>query len=618
MRPVARVAVSVFSWVLLSWFVMSAAPLAAAQPEQADVRVLIDISGSMRQNDPDNLRRPALRMLAGLLQPGTRAGVWTFARWSNDLVPVTDVDPAWKQRIQSISEQITSPGQFTNIEEVLDKSSADWEGAPTTHARHLVLLTDGMVDVSKEPGASEASRARILDTLLPSLQARGVKVHTIALSARADHELMKRLAEQTGGWYQQVEQADELQRVFLRMFEQVGSPDSVPLTDNRFTVDSSINEATVLLFTKPDSQPVVLRSPTGEEFTDSDLPAGVAWYRDKGYHLITISAPRKGEWSVVADVDPDNRVMIVTDLKLRTSEIPSHIAVGEQTHIEAHLTNRGKLVTRQAFLRLLDVRADAIGPNGRDPQPINDAGDAGDKTAADGRYSMNFGEQRALEQVELLISVDSPTFMREKRFRLAVHEPADAEAIEGPDGPELLVETQSAVLQPGAELTAWQEDAAGNRLPLTLEEYRPGQFRAFLEDPVAPVFVEVSATTRLGNLLQKTYGPLSMPGVEPPPSPPPAPVEPAETQAEEPPTPTPEPPAAPAPDVEPPVVEEEGGWLLPALMFVAFNLLLAGGAGAWWFLRRRRKPQGEEEADLDELIDSADAPGEAKRVEDAA
>ena len=28
-----------------------------------------------------------LRMLAGLMQPGTRAGVWTFARWVNNLVP---------------------------------------------------------------------------------------------------------------------------------------------------------------------------------------------------------------------------------------------------------------------------------------------------------------------------------------------------------------------------------------------------------------------------------------------------------------------------------------------------------------------------------------------------
>ena len=78
-----------------------------------DVRVLIDISGSMRQNDPQNLRRPALRMLVGLLQPNTRAGVWTFANWSNPLVPMAEVDKAWKDRAIAASEQIQSPGLFT-------------------------------------------------------------------------------------------------------------------------------------------------------------------------------------------------------------------------------------------------------------------------------------------------------------------------------------------------------------------------------------------------------------------------------------------------------------------------------------------------------------------------
>ena len=67
--------------IWLSLLLMGAGASQASTPDKNDVRVLIDISGSMRQNDPENLRRPALRMLAGLLQPGTRAGVWTFARY---------------------------------------------------------------------------------------------------------------------------------------------------------------------------------------------------------------------------------------------------------------------------------------------------------------------------------------------------------------------------------------------------------------------------------------------------------------------------------------------------------------------------------------------------------
>jgi len=570
----------------------------ASTPEKNDVRVLIDISGSMRQNDPENLRRPALRMLAGLLQPGTRAGVWTFARWTNELVPVAEVDPAWKKRARSLSKQIASPGQFTNIEEVLDKASSDWEGEPTTHARHLVLLTDGMVDVSKQADENAQSRTRMLETLLPRLQAAGVQVHTIALSERADHELMQHLAAETGGWYQQVAQADELQRVFLRMFEKVGSPDTVPLEGNRFVVDGSVNEATVLLFSKPDSAPVVLLSPSGESYKDSDLPAGIAWSRDKGYDMITIASPQKGEWVLQADIDPDNRVMIVTDLKLQTSEIPTHIAAGEMARVEANLSNRGKLVTRQAFLRLIDMRAEVEGAAGVRPLPLNDIAKDGDERGGDGRYSMRFGEQQAGQEVELLIAVDSPTFMREKRFRLVVHEPVTGVVSDGPGGLVLSASVQSAVMQPGAGVTAWQLDAGGNRMPLQPVQSEPGQWAVTLSDSTSPGFVKVSGTTRLGNLIEHTVGPLMPPGATLPPpvvEAPPVPVAPVAASVEQVVAEAPaEPQAEPA---------EEDGWLIPAIVFGVLNLVLLIGAGVWFFLVRRRGAESDE-LELDRLIEA--------------
>ena len=65
----------------------------AAEPVP-DVRILIDISGSMKHNDPHNLRAPALRLLTGLLPKGTRAGVWTYGQYVNMLVPLGEVDVA--------------------------------------------------------------------------------------------------------------------------------------------------------------------------------------------------------------------------------------------------------------------------------------------------------------------------------------------------------------------------------------------------------------------------------------------------------------------------------------------------------------------------------------------
>ncbi len=569
-------------WWLAGLLVLMLAPLHAKAPEKNDVRILIDISGSMKQNDPHNLRRPALRMLVGLLQPGTRASVWTFAKWTNPLVPLAEVTPAWKKRALAASRRIGSPGMFTNIERVLESASRGWSGAPVDYNRHLVLLTDGMVDVSRDKVESAASRRRILEKLLPRLKELGIHIHTIALSAKADHELMKRLSGETGGWYQQVDNAEQLKRVFLKVFEQVGRPEGVPLKDNRFTVDASVREATILLFRRPGSPDPVLISPAGDRFTDSDLVAGVAWYKDQGYDLITISSPARGEWSLQADVDPDNRVMIVTDLKLQTSELPAHLAVGEPILLSAHLSNKGRVVRRKAFLRLLDVGADAISENGRDPLNLNDKGQDGDERAGDGRYSVRYSESRPASEIELLFSIESPTFMREKRYRLAVHEPLSLETVAGADGPVARVEVDSAVMDAAsAQVTVWQGEGKERKV------LQGGDGKYTLADPQQPVFARIEGRSRLGNRIERRLGPVYAPGVSPPKKPAPEPAPRVEHKA-------PEKPAAKAEasGPEPGAEKEEAAkddWVMPAVIFGVTNLLLiAGGLGIWWFLRRRR------------------------------
>src|SRR5690554_1275320 len=76
-------------------------------PEQADVRIIVDISGSMKETDPENLRRPAVRLLARMLPAGSEAGVWTFGQYVNMLVPHATVDDAWRNTVIR-SEEHTS------------------------------------------------------------------------------------------------------------------------------------------------------------------------------------------------------------------------------------------------------------------------------------------------------------------------------------------------------------------------------------------------------------------------------------------------------------------------------------------------------------------------------
>jgi uncharacterized protein (TIGR03503 family) len=599
-------------WCCLGWLCLGQGAAIAAQQPHADIRVLIDISGSMKQNDPHNLRRPALRMLVGLLQPGTKAGVWTFAKYAAELVQPGEVGQTWKREALAASKQINSPGLFTNIELVLRRAVRDWEGARPTHRRNLLLLTDGMVDVSKAPGESAASRRRILQELLPKLRDMDVRVHTIALSDRADHELLQRLAHDTDGWYQQVASAEQLQRVFLKLFEQAGQPDGLPLKDNKFLVDNTVREATLLLFHPPDAAEPTLTAPSGQSFGHANAPASATWYRDTGYDLITLHDPEIGEWSLSADTDPDNRVMVVTDLKLQLSELPSRIAVGEALPVTANLTNQGHLITRREFLDLVEVRAESKSDMGLAPQPLNDLGHKGDAQAGDGLYSMNYVEPNPQREVSLVVAAQSPTFLRERRHLLSVLEPATLQVVTD-DGGQLVarVSIDDAVMRgDSVNLSVWQQAADASQQPLVLMDQADGGQIAVLQDTTAPVYARLEGVTQLGNHIARELGPVYAPGMAPVVTPPQT----AATVATEPPAPADTVPAAPASSEEPvaePVEQGLDSWVIPTIAFASINLLLMIGGLVYWLLRRRRR--GEDEVALveDEAEAAADAADEA-------
>lgn len=68
---------------LVAGLIVIGAPMAWAA---TDLRVLIDVSGSMKANDPSSLRQPAAELIARLLPVDSRAGVWLFGSESRFLV----------------------------------------------------------------------------------------------------------------------------------------------------------------------------------------------------------------------------------------------------------------------------------------------------------------------------------------------------------------------------------------------------------------------------------------------------------------------------------------------------------------------------------------------------
>ncbi len=329
-----------------------------------ELNVLIDVSGSMKQNDPDNLRIPAVKLLINLLPEGTKAGIWLFAQHTKVLIKAGVVNKHWKKSALSRINKIHSRGLFTNIEDAIQTSSQGWFQSSGEQKRNLILLTDGVVDVSKDIMQSAESRERVLVEQIPLLQQSGVKVYTIALSENADTELMDKLAFDTDGWSETANSAEQLQKVFFKMFKQAVPQDTVPLVGNTFTVDAGIKEFSVLVFKKRGAQATQLIMPDNSKIGSANHRNNVAWLDEKTYDLVTIKKPKTGKWKIDATMDPDNQVMIVTDLKFQVDEIPHHLSENESLEILAYFTDQQQLISREDFLNLIDVSVERTDEQG--------------------------------------------------------------------------------------------------------------------------------------------------------------------------------------------------------------------------------------------------------------
>ena len=311
--------------ICLSIYLMCISSAVSAQnDEPLDVRILIDISGSMKQNDPNNLRQPALELLIDLLPGDSTVGVWTFGKFVNMLVKHDPVDQNWRDQAKQKIDSINNLGQRTNLAQALVTSAYDFEFANYEPGTHFILLTDGMVDVSQDNTLNQNERNRILEKILPNFKQKQAIIHTIALSDQADFSLLQQLSIQTKGVAETAYEAADLTPIFLKAFDRLVSTEQVSLVDNQFLIDQTIDEYTALIFHEA-GENILLRSPNGQLIDQKTPRNDVKWKSLKTYELITVKQPKYGQWKIEGNLDPLSRVSVISDLTLNVSDIPSNL-----------------------------------------------------------------------------------------------------------------------------------------------------------------------------------------------------------------------------------------------------------------------------------------------------
>ncbi len=171
-----------------------------------DVVLALDNSSSMEGNDPGGLRYLAAEnfiRLATLSNKINRLAVIKFSATAKLTLPWTP--PAKVRNIPKLLRE-SKPGNFTNINRSLEMAAQLFEDSPAQD-KIVILLTDGR----NEPDRYNDSHLALHDL--------GVRVITVGLSKRADRDLLKRIADETGGAFFKAVDDENL----LRIYNQIAS-----------------------------------------------------------------------------------------------------------------------------------------------------------------------------------------------------------------------------------------------------------------------------------------------------------------------------------------------------------------------------------------------------------
>jgi uncharacterized protein len=401
--------------------VMSGASLTQAQNQLPDVRLLIDVSGSMRQSDPQNLRKPALELMVQLLPEGSKAGVWIFGQGVTQVVPHGDVNEQWREEAAAAVAKVSNRGLLTNIPVALEMATYDLDRLQHQYRTSVILLTDGKVEVSNDTETNQLAAQDLLKKFAIELRDTGVTVHTIALSEDADWDFLRALAQVTGGLAEQAQSPEELSAVFLQALDIAAPTEQVPLLGGEFLIDESVEEFTVLVFPDADTEQISLIRPDGTSIERADTPPNTNWYHNQRFELITVQNPMDGEWRIVA---PGSiaRVNVISHLSLELDRLPTTMPVGHTPEFGLRLADSDQVLIDPDLLEVVTVTAQISSNDGRQWEVVM----GGDEADPGGEFRMELPMLAEAGRYEVVVHVDGRSFQREVSFLTDVIDPSPA------------------------------------------------------------------------------------------------------------------------------------------------------------------------------------------------
>lgn len=181
---------------------------------QKDVVLVLDNSGSMRQNDPEFLTSRAVTEFIRVLDDATRLAIIIFDQDVSLAVPLTQVSLSNRGELLDSLDRINYRGLFTDSPAAIERAIYELKNNGRQFSQKLIIfMTDGIVDTGNTEVDLDKSRW-LRESLAPDAAESGIKIFGIAFTEDADFRLIQSLAQETGGEYYRALKAEDLGRVF--------------------------------------------------------------------------------------------------------------------------------------------------------------------------------------------------------------------------------------------------------------------------------------------------------------------------------------------------------------------------------------------------------------------
>lgn len=395
-------------WMLVGALLLSFDAAAAG----VDVRLVIDVSGSMKSGDPEYLRQDVLNGLGEILPAGSRAGVWTFGRTADVVVAHGPVDDAWRRNARAARSTIGTKAPRTDLNDALTNAAWDIADASPDYSRHIVLVSDGRVDVADDASSNDAQRRAIVDNLLPRLRDAGIRIDCLALSAKADMPFLKQIADATHG---QVARADTVAAVK----EYLATALAGLAPAGSFAVAANVSEVTVLADRSHEA--FVLTAPSGARIDASTTAEDVAWFDADTYSIATIKGPATGTWRFTP---ADARVRVWSGLGIAIR--PDDTAEAPTVRVE--ITEAGAPIDEPGLDDIVAITAELKTLYGTERLKV---------TALDGTpaaFSVDLGGTPLTAADQVTVHATGKTFERTRAYTERIAHPIDIAIRDAGDG----------------------------------------------------------------------------------------------------------------------------------------------------------------------------------------